>query len=123
MSQISFIEKIITINFILANVKRSAGCAPLILIIFIDMALFSTSKPIEKDCDAYMFEGQHTLQTTLLIIALTSVPILFFGTPFYVYKSNKKKKLEALVSLKEFQIQKLIRGLKNVDLRVKKFVR
>ncbi|KPI91919.1 V-type proton ATPase 116 kDa subunit a isoform 1 [Papilio xuthus] len=81
-----------------ADVKRGPGCAPLILILFIDMALFTTSKPVDKDCDAYMFESQQSLQKCLLIIALLCVPILFFGTPFYIYAKNQKKRKELMKS-------------------------
>ncbi|KPJ06379.1 V-type proton ATPase 116 kDa subunit a isoform 1 [Papilio machaon] len=77
---------------------RGPGCAPLILILFIDMALFTTSKPVDKDCDAYMFESQQSLQKFLLIIALLCVPILFFGTPLYIYVKNQSKRKELLKS-------------------------
>ncbi|XP_045542056.1 V-type proton ATPase 116 kDa subunit a1 [Papilio machaon] len=80
------------------DVKRGPGCAPLILILFIDMALFTTSKPVDKDCDAYMFESQQSLQKFLLIIALLCVPILFFGTPLYIYVKNQSKRKELLKS-------------------------
>ncbi|CAK1588242.1 unnamed protein product [Parnassius mnemosyne] len=86
-----------------ANIKRSSGCAPLILIIFIDMMLLSTSKPVGSDCDAYMFPGQQTVQKALLFIALLCVPILFFGTPLYVYTINKKEKDKAMAKISQFR--------------------
>lgn len=77
--------------------KRSAGCSPLILILFIDMVLLSTTKPVEEDCDAYMFSGQERFQRMLVVIAVICVPILLFGSPVYLHRSYKKKKEEALV--------------------------
>ncbi|XP_068619080.1 V-type proton ATPase 116 kDa subunit a1-like [Battus philenor] len=85
------------------SLKRQAGCAPLILILFIDMALFSTSKPVGEECDAYMFRNQHTTQKYLMTLALLSVPVLFFGTPLYIYRVNQKKKLEAMKKISQFR--------------------
>ncbi|XP_050684158.1 V-type proton ATPase 116 kDa subunit a 1-like isoform X2 [Leptidea sinapis] len=72
------------------NIKNGAGCAPLILIYFIDMVLMSTTKPVEDECDAYMFEGQKTLQTCLVIISLSCVPVMLFGSPIYKNMMNKR---------------------------------
>ncbi|VVC86264.1 unnamed protein product, partial [Leptidea sinapis] len=69
---------------------NGAGCAPLILIYFIDMVLMSTTKPVEDECDAYMFEGQKTLQTCLVIISLSCVPVMLFGSPIYKNMMNKR---------------------------------
>ncbi|XP_061382572.1 V-type proton ATPase 116 kDa subunit a 1-like isoform X2 [Danaus plexippus] len=85
------------------ELKRSAGCAPLILILFIDMVLLSTSKPVEEDCDAYMFSNQERFQRLLVIIGVICVPILLFGTPVYLNKANKKKKAEALKKVSQFR--------------------
>lgn len=84
-------------NLFLVDVKRGAGCSPLILILFIDMVLLSTTKPVEEDCDAYMFASQEKLQRLLVVIAVICVPIILFGTPVYLNKIYKKKKEEALV--------------------------
>ncbi|CAK1554133.1 unnamed protein product [Leptosia nina] len=86
-----------------ANLKRSAGCAPLILILFIDMALGATSKPVEDDCDAYMFEGQELVQRLLVVFSLLCVPILLFGTPVYLNRYNKKMKQIAQNKISQFR--------------------
>ncbi|XP_045784820.1 V-type proton ATPase 116 kDa subunit a1-like [Maniola jurtina] len=85
------------------EVKRGAGCAPLILILFIDMVLMSTSKPVEDECDAYMFEGQESFQRLLVFIAVINVPILLFGSPVYLNHIYKKKKEEALKKISQFR--------------------
>ncbi|XP_026499484.2 V-type proton ATPase 116 kDa subunit a 1-like [Vanessa tameamea] len=85
------------------EIKRGAGCAPLILILFIDMVLLSTSKPVEDDCDAYMFESQEKLQRLLVTIGVICVPIILFGTPVYLHKIYKKKKDEALKRISQFR--------------------
>ncbi|XP_047524938.1 V-type proton ATPase 116 kDa subunit a 1-like isoform X1 [Pieris napi] len=85
------------------DLKTGAGCAPLILILFIDMVLASTSKPVEEDCDAYMFEGQEGLQSILVLVSLVCVPILLFGSPVYLNRYNKKRKEEALKKISNFR--------------------
>ncbi|KAI5641381.1 hypothetical protein NE865_06419 [Phthorimaea operculella] len=86
------------------NIKLQPGCAPSILILFIDMCLFRTTK-VEKDsvCDPYMFKGQAIVQKVLVLLTLLSIPILLFGSPIYLLKTNKKKRVHAEDELKEFQ--------------------
>ncbi|XP_063634486.1 V-type proton ATPase 116 kDa subunit a 1-like [Cydia splendana] len=79
------------------NVKESQGCAPLVLILFIDMVLMSTSQPVAPECDAYMFNGQQNVQRALLGVAVLSVPIMLFGPPCYAAQAAKKKR-KALMS-------------------------
>ncbi|XP_063394016.1 V-type proton ATPase 116 kDa subunit a 1-like [Cydia fagiglandana] len=74
------------------SVKESQGCAPLVLILFIDMVLLSTSEPVAPECDAYMFSGQKTVQQVLLAVAVLSVPIMLFGPPCYAAQAAKKKR-------------------------------
>ncbi|XP_038216467.1 V-type proton ATPase 116 kDa subunit a1-like [Zerene cesonia] len=85
------------------DIKTGAGCAPLILILFIDMVLISTSKPVEEECDAYMFEGQEGFQRMLVIISLLCVPIILFGSPVYLNNINKKKREEAMKKISQFR--------------------
>ncbi|CAH4038923.1 unnamed protein product [Pieris brassicae] len=85
------------------DLKTGAGCAPLILILFIDMVLGSTSKPVEDDCDAYMFEGQEGLQSILVLVSLLCVPILLFGSPVYLNRYNRKMKEEAMKKISNFR--------------------
>ncbi|XP_061723483.1 V-type proton ATPase 116 kDa subunit a 1-like [Cydia pomonella] len=74
------------------SVKESQGCAPLVLILFIDMVLMSTSQPVAPECDPYMFNGQQTVQQALLFVAVLSVPIMLFGPPCYAAQVAKKKR-------------------------------
>ncbi|RVE45057.1 hypothetical protein evm_010291 [Chilo suppressalis] len=71
------------------------GCAPQILIIFIDMFLMVETKPVGEGCDAYLFEGQRMVQMALVFIALICMPVLLFGTPLYLmnYHSKRRKAL------------------------------
>ncbi|XP_063374075.1 V-type proton ATPase 116 kDa subunit a 1-like [Cydia amplana] len=78
------------------NVKESQGCAPLVLILFIDMVLMSTSQPVAPECDAYMFNGQQNVQRALLGVAVVAVPIMLFGPPCYAAQVAKKKKKELM---------------------------
>ncbi|CAB3225208.1 unnamed protein product [Arctia plantaginis] len=84
--------------------EYGTSCAPQILILFIDMALFSETKPVEENCKlAYMFEGQRTVQMFLICVALMMVPILLFGTPLYKLKTNKKKREKAVQNLTQYK--------------------
>ncbi|XP_052752559.1 V-type proton ATPase 116 kDa subunit a 1-like [Galleria mellonella] len=78
------------------DLLTSAGCAPQILILFIDMVLLSTTKPVEEDCEAYMFKSQQTVQKILLVIALLCVPVMLFGQPIYLYTFNKRKRRDTV---------------------------
>ncbi|CAH0716454.1 unnamed protein product, partial [Brenthis ino] len=67
------------------------------------MVLLSTTKPVEEDCEAYMFSGQERFQRMLVVIAVICVPILLFGSPVYLHRSYKKKKEEALKKVSQFR--------------------
>lgn len=87
----------------IADPEYGTSCAPQILILFIDMALFSETKPVEDNCTlGYMFQGQRIVQMILICVALLMVPILLFGTPVYKLKINKKKREIAVVSTTAF---------------------
>ncbi|XP_059045954.1 V-type proton ATPase 116 kDa subunit a 1-like isoform X2 [Achroia grisella] len=85
------------------DLLTGAGCAPQILILFIDMMLLSTTKPVEEDCEAYMFKNQQTVQTILLVIALSCIPIMLFGPPGYIYYVNKRKTKEIMKTVSKFR--------------------
>lgn len=73
-------------------------CAPLLLIYFIDMVLFRDTKPVEEDCNAYMFANQPYIQKCLVLVSLVCVPIMLFGSPVWVSRVNAKKRA-GLVSI------------------------
>ncbi|KPJ18978.1 V-type proton ATPase 116 kDa subunit a isoform 1 [Papilio machaon] len=66
------------------------GCAPSVLILFINMMLFSSNEP-EPGCKEFMFEGQGTLQRVFVLVALCCIPIMLFGKPLYLLSVSKKK--------------------------------
>ncbi|XP_048004326.1 V-type proton ATPase 116 kDa subunit a 1-like [Leguminivora glycinivorella] len=78
------------------SVKEGQGCAPLVLILFIDMVLMSKSQPVAPECDAYMFGGQRTVQQSLLFVAVICVPIMLFGPPCFAAQVAKKKRKQLL---------------------------
>ncbi|XP_055548042.1 V-type proton ATPase 116 kDa subunit a 1 isoform X3 [Wyeomyia smithii] len=70
------------------NKNLSAGCAPSILITFINMVLF---KPPQKGlCNPYMFGGQAGLQKFLVVIALLCVPWMLLAKPLMIMRSRKQ---------------------------------
>ncbi|XP_064549490.1 V-type proton ATPase 116 kDa subunit a 1 isoform X6 [Drosophila montana] len=65
------------------------ACAPSILITFIDMVLFKTSKPPGKNCEVYMFWGQPFFQTVFVLIALACIPVMLLGKPIKIMQARK----------------------------------
>ncbi|CAH2105377.1 unnamed protein product [Euphydryas editha] len=72
------------------DIAYSQGCAPSVLILFINMMLFSSSEP-EGGCKEFMFEGQGTIQRVFVLLALCCIPVMLFGKPLYVLMAQKKK--------------------------------
>ncbi|XP_012064310.1 PREDICTED: probable V-type proton ATPase 116 kDa subunit a [Atta cephalotes] len=68
---------------------RRPGCAPSVLITFINMMLFKDAT-VPKDCSQYMFEGQDILQLVLLLSALLCIPVMLFGKPLFILFSKRK---------------------------------
>ncbi|CAH0407363.1 unnamed protein product [Chilo suppressalis] len=66
------------------------GCAPSVLILFINMMLFSSTEP-PQDCKEFMFEGQGTIQRVFVLIALCCIPVMLLGKPLYLLSASKKK--------------------------------
>ncbi|KMQ94637.1 vacuolar proton translocating atpase subunit a isoform 1 [Lasius niger] len=72
------------------DIGRRPGCAPSVLITFINMMLFKDAT-VSADCSQYMFEGQDILQKVLLFSALACVPVMLFGKPLFIICSKKLK--------------------------------
>jgi len=70
---------------------RRPGCAPSVLITFINMMLFK-STVMPQGCSEYMFEGQDILQMVLLFTALLCIPVMLFGKPLFVLFSKRLKR-------------------------------
>ncbi|XP_055850494.1 V-type proton ATPase 116 kDa subunit a 1-like [Episyrphus balteatus] len=66
------------------------GCAPSVLIMFIDMMLFKSTPPLEH-CKAYLFDGQKLMQLGLVGIAILCIPWMLFSKPLFVYMERKKR--------------------------------
>lgn len=67
----------------------SPGCAPSILILFINMMLFGHQEPLDG-CKEYMFEGQEALQQVFVIVALICIPWMLLGKPLYLMSKRPK---------------------------------
>ncbi|XP_023173723.2 V-type proton ATPase 116 kDa subunit a isoform X3 [Drosophila hydei] len=65
------------------------ACAPSILITFIDMVLFKSSKAPGKDCNVHMFAGQSFFQTIFVLIALACIPVMLLGKPIKIMQARK----------------------------------
>lgn len=73
------------------ELANSPGCAPSVLIFFINMMLFKNQEPLEG-CNEYMFELQPTLQKILVFVALLCIPVMLLGKPLYIMQTRKSKK-------------------------------
>lgn len=71
------------------DVKYGTSCAPSVLIYFIDMMLYSDPEEV-VNCDQYMYDGQKTVQTIFILVALLMIPIMLFGKPVYHVMTRKK---------------------------------
>lgn len=85
------------LNFLEAVAYRP-GCAPLILLLLIDMCFMKKSIPQDKHCNAYFFEKHRMVQQILLLIALWCVPLILLGMPLYATVVYPRKRLIAEVS-------------------------
>ncbi|XP_005178444.1 V-type proton ATPase 116 kDa subunit a 1 [Musca domestica] len=72
------------------ELELTPGCAPSILILFINMMLFKHQEPL-PGCEEYLFEGQDMLQTVFVIIAVICIPWMLLGKPFYIMCQRKKQ--------------------------------
>lgn len=68
---------------------HSPGCAPSVLIMFINMMLFKKSETL-PGCEEFMFPFQGTLQKTFVFIGLVCIPWMLLGKPFYIMMTKKK---------------------------------
>lgn len=74
----------------LKDSSHSPGCAPSVLIMFIDMMLLqSTDAP--DGCEAYMFSGQRIMQMVLFGLAVVCIPWMLLGKPFYIMVGRKRQ--------------------------------
>lgn len=63
------------------RIRFRPGCAPSILITFINMMMFQEANEGDAGCDPYMYDGQVAVQKGLLIVAIVCIPVMMFGKP------------------------------------------
>lgn len=66
-----------------ADQPFSPGCAPSVLIYFINMMLFGENKALEG-CEAFMYSGQEAVQKYSVFVALACIPWMLLGKPLYM---------------------------------------
>jgi len=62
---------------------ETPGCAPSVLIMFINMMLFKNTPPF-KGCNEFMFDAQDSIQKTFVVIGLICIPWMLLGKPLYI---------------------------------------
>ncbi|EDW72473.2 uncharacterized protein Dwil_GK20688 [Drosophila willistoni] len=80
---------------------HTAGCAPSVLITFIDMMLLKTSEPLDESCDNGMFPGERIVEYVLVAVAFLAVPVLLAGKPIYL--TRRQKQLHKERDIKDLQ--------------------
>ncbi|XP_055906182.1 V-type proton ATPase 116 kDa subunit a 1-like isoform X2 [Eupeodes corollae] len=65
------------------------GCAPSVLIMFIDMMLFKSTPPLDG-CKQHMFDGQKLMQLSFVAVGLLCIPWMLFTKPLFIYIRRKK---------------------------------
>lgn len=66
------------------------GCAPSVLIMFINMMLFKSS-PALPGCDEFMFPNQSKIEMIFVIVAVICIPWMLIGKPLYIKYTRKHK--------------------------------
>ncbi|XP_018403724.1 PREDICTED: V-type proton ATPase 116 kDa subunit a-like isoform X4 [Cyphomyrmex costatus] len=66
------------------------GCAPSVLITFINMVLFKPATEV-GNCDPYMYGGQSGLQKFLVVVALLCVPWMLLAKPILMMRNRRKQ--------------------------------
>ncbi|EDW80571.1 uncharacterized protein Dwil_GK11491 [Drosophila willistoni] len=82
------------------NLADTPGCAPSVLIMFIDMVLFK-SETVSAGCDATMYNGQKELETIFLVLALICIPWILLGKPLYIKFQRRNKPVQPSVEIDE----------------------
>ncbi|XP_011875110.1 PREDICTED: V-type proton ATPase 116 kDa subunit a isoform 1 isoform X2 [Vollenhovia emeryi] len=72
------------------NEFEGPGCAPSVLITFINMVLFKPAVKIGK-CDPYMYGGQDGFQHFLVVVALLCVPWMLLAKPVLMIRNRRKQ--------------------------------
>ncbi|XP_077297070.1 V-type proton ATPase 116 kDa subunit a1-like isoform X2 [Arctopsyche grandis] len=76
------------------DIYLKPGCAPSVLILFINMMLLGKTTVKDPNCKPYMFDGQYDMQFYFVIFAVICIPVMLFGKPLIIKFSSKNKKHE-----------------------------
>ena len=79
------------------DIRYTPGCAPSVLITFINMILAGEEQPT-SDCDPYMYPGQFILQKVFFGLAILCVPVMLFGKPLLFLFRKKRQERRIVVS-------------------------
>merc|ERR1711936_272500 len=75
-----------------AQTASSQGCAPSVLITFINMVLFKSENALPGCETVYMMGGfQHFLQVVLVITSVVCIPVMLLMKPLYLRKQHLNK--------------------------------
>ncbi|TDG49054.1 hypothetical protein AWZ03_004539 [Drosophila navojoa] len=77
-------------NGFTSSQPETPGCAPSVLIMFINMMLFKNTAPL-KGCKEFMFDSQPELQKAFVVIGLLCIPWMLLGKPLYIKMTRSKK--------------------------------
>ncbi|XP_017873207.1 PREDICTED: V-type proton ATPase 116 kDa subunit a-like [Drosophila arizonae] len=77
-------------NGFTSNQPETPGCAPSVLIMFINMMLFKNTPPL-AGCKEYMFESQPELQKAFVVIGLLCIPWMLLGKPLYIKMTRSRQ--------------------------------
>lgn len=77
-----------------ADLAHSPGCAPSVLVMFINMMLVSKNKLLDGCEDLY--PNQRLIQIILVLVAVCCVPWMLCGKPIYIMMQRKKRPVAAL---------------------------
>lgn len=72
------------------ELRYKPGCAPSVLILFINMMLSKNTEPL-PGCSEYMFEAQPTIQSVFVLIGLICIPWMLLGKPLHIMCTKGKK--------------------------------
>lgn len=84
--------------------QYTPGCAPSVLILFINMMLFGKAEP-QPGCKEFMFEAQPMIQTVFVIAAVVCIPWMLLGNPFYIkFTRGKAQVSDRFASIQQLNL-------------------
>ncbi|KAK1121595.1 hypothetical protein K0M31_010387 [Melipona bicolor] len=74
------------------DIRYTPGCAPSVLITFINMILAGEEHSMD-DCSPYMYPNQFILQKVFFGLAILCVPVMLFGKPLlFLFRKNRQER-------------------------------